>query len=44
MFIIGIVVMCSGMWSCVALIGQTTQEVRYKRKDDLVLKSRLLWL
>ncbi|RYO80668.1 hypothetical protein DL762_007533 [Monosporascus cannonballus] len=31
MFIVGTVMMCGGMWSCAALIGQTTQELRFKR-------------
>lgn len=43
MFITGTIFMCSGMWSCVALIGQTTQEVRYSRNERKP-KSRLLWL
>lgn len=33
------------MWSCAALIGQTTHEIRYKRQDqpDTWL-SQLMWL
>lgn len=51
-YITGTIVMCVGMWSCAALIGQTTQEVRYKRKriyDEAqgrlkTPKSRLIYL
>lgn len=43
MFITGTVVMCGGMWSCAALIGQTTKEVRYCRKKGTP-RSRLIWL
>ncbi|KAK0732028.1 hypothetical protein B0H67DRAFT_679539 [Lasiosphaeris hirsuta] len=38
MFITGTALMCGGMWSCAALIGQTTHEVRFRRtkkpRDD----------
>ena len=48
MFIAGTVLMCSGMWSCAALIGQTTFELRYKRVNHSGLadgeRPRLLWL
>jgi hypothetical protein len=30
MFIVDTIVMCAGMWSCAALIGQTTQELSYE--------------
>ncbi len=45
MFILGTVLMSAGMWSCAALIGQTTHEIRYKRQgqpDDWT--SELMWL
>lgn len=47
MFITGTVLMCSGMWSCAALIGQTTYEVRFRRTKnagDDARAPRLLWL
>lgn len=51
MFIAGTVLMCVGMWSCAALIGQTTHEVRFRRmenpQDDATKPAkppRLLWL
>lgn len=45
MFIVGTVVMCAGIWSCAALIGQTTHEVQYKcRAPSSTPESRLLWL
>ncbi|KAF5698866.1 pfs ankyrin repeats & 6-phosphofructo-2-kinase, partial [Fusarium mundagurra] len=45
MFIAGTVLMCGGMWSCAALIGQTTHELRYQRKRaSPAPQSRLLWL
>ncbi|KAH7136361.1 hypothetical protein EDB81DRAFT_725201, partial [Dactylonectria macrodidyma] len=44
MFIAGTVLMCGGMWSCAALIGQTTHELRYKREPEFADRSRLLWL
>ncbi|KAF0644307.1 hypothetical protein FPSE5266_03430 [Fusarium pseudograminearum] len=43
MFITGTIVMCGGMFSCAALIGQTTREVRYSREPGTP-RSRLLWL
>ncbi|KAK4251296.1 hypothetical protein C7999DRAFT_28026 [Corynascus novoguineensis] len=33
MYIVGTVLMCGGMWSCAALIGQTTHERYYERID-----------
>jgi ankyrin repeat protein len=52
MFIGGSVLMCFGIWACAALIGQTTQEVRYKRvlpgssgkSTNSDPTSRLIWL
>jgi hypothetical protein len=45
MFITGTVMLCVGMWSCAALIGQTTDEIRFKRVDPhSARRSRLLWL
>jgi len=48
MFITGTVLMCSGMWSCAALIGQTTHEVRFRRarkpRDHDAKPPRLVWL
>ncbi|KAK4168206.1 hypothetical protein QBC43DRAFT_296878 [Cladorrhinum sp. PSN259] len=48
MFIMGTILMCGGMWSCAALIGQTTREVRFRRtgkaRDDAAQLPRLLWL
>jgi len=45
MYITGTVMLCFGMWSCAALIGQTTDEIRFKRVDQQSAhRSRLLWL
>jgi len=46
MFIVGTVLLCGGMWSCAALIGQTTHEVRFRRAGPLASahQPRLLWL
>ncbi|KAF7553535.1 hypothetical protein G7Z17_g3546 [Cylindrodendrum hubeiense] len=46
MFISGTVVMCAGMWACAYLIGQTTREVRFRRrgKKPGAELSRLFWL
>ncbi|KAK2669046.1 hypothetical protein RAB80_014572 [Fusarium oxysporum f. sp. vasinfectum] len=44
MFIAGTVLMCSGMWGCAALIGQTTHEIHYTRQFDSKQTTRLLWL
>jgi hypothetical protein len=45
MYITGTVMLCFGMWSCAALIGQTTDEIRFKRTDrHSAHRSRLLWL
>ena len=46
MYITGTVLMCAGMWSCAALIGQTTYELRYERTDSLPpsKRTRLIWL
>lgn len=44
MFIAGTILMCGGMWSCAALIGETTHELRYKRKRESAEQSRLIWL
>ncbi|KAI9774161.1 MAG: hypothetical protein M1840_005254 [Geoglossum simile] len=46
MFIAGTVLMCGGMWSCAALIGQTTYELRYRRRKPRgsAKRPRLLWL
>ncbi|POR36793.1 Pfs, ankyrin repeats & 6-phosphofructo-2-kinase [Tolypocladium paradoxum] len=46
MFIAGTVLLCIGMWSCAALVGQATQEVTYKRRttSTSTQHSRLLWL
>lgn len=44
MFITGTVLMCSGMWACAALIGETTRELRYERKHEPKQKTRLIWL
>ena len=43
MFIVGTFLMCTGMWSCAALIGQSTYEVSYERSQS-PSSSRLLWL
>lgn len=42
MFVAGTVLMCFGMGSCAALIGQSTHESRYERTADA--RTRLLWL
>ncbi|KPM36355.1 hypothetical protein AK830_g10197 [Neonectria ditissima] len=46
MFIFGTVVMCAGMWACAYLIGQTTREVRFRRRGDkpAAQRPRLFWL
>jgi ankyrin repeat protein len=45
MYIAGTLLLCAGMWSCAALIGQSTDEIRFKRRDqDSLPRSRLLWL
>ncbi|KAK3300168.1 uncharacterized protein B0H64DRAFT_437346 [Chaetomium fimeti] len=45
MFITGTVLMCAGMWSCAALIGQTTHELHFRRtKRQGLERPRLLWL
>ncbi|KAF6808314.1 hypothetical protein CSOJ01_07637 [Colletotrichum sojae] len=45
MFIVGTTVMCSGLWACAALIGQTTVEKKYKRQTgDQTGSSQLIWL
>ncbi|SPO03464.1 uncharacterized protein DNG_06147 [Cephalotrichum gorgonifer] len=46
MYITGTVLMCTGMWSCAALIGQATQERRYKRESEPPKsgRSHLIWL
>ncbi|KAH6982589.1 ankyrin repeat-containing domain protein [Ilyonectria destructans] len=43
MFIAGTILMCGGMWSCAALIGQSTHELCYRRQASSPT-SRLLWL
>jgi hypothetical protein len=46
MFIVGTVLLCVGMWGCAFLIGQTTQEIRFQRKNDSTRshQPRLLWI
>ncbi|KAF2681481.1 hypothetical protein K458DRAFT_282784, partial [Lentithecium fluviatile CBS 122367] len=45
MYITGTLLLCGGMWSCAALIGQTTDEIRFKRRgQDSSQRSRILWL
>ncbi|RYP47067.1 hypothetical protein DL768_006794 [Monosporascus sp. mg162] len=45
MFITGTVLTCGGMWSCAALIGQTTHELRFRRKPQHPSqRPRLFWL
>ncbi|KAF2872568.1 hypothetical protein BDV95DRAFT_519432, partial [Massariosphaeria phaeospora] len=45
MYITGTLLLCGGMWSCAALIGQTTDEIRFKRNNqESSQRSRLLWL
>ena len=45
MYVSGTVMLCFGMWSCAALIGQTTDEIRFKRLNlASAHQSRLLWL
>lgn len=46
MYITGTVLLCFGMWCCAALIGQTTDEIRFERIDHRhsAHRSRLLWL
>ena len=44
MFIVGTIFMCGGMWSCAALIGQTTHELHYERRDPSRRDGRLIWL
>ncbi|RYP33853.1 hypothetical protein DL767_004583 [Monosporascus sp. MG133] len=45
MFIIGTVLLSTGMWSCAALIGQTTHEIRFERQGlQESWLSQLIWL
>lgn len=46
MFISGTIVMCAGMWACAYLIGQTTHEVRFRRRGKKPAGEcpRLFWL
>ncbi|KAH7140504.1 hypothetical protein B0J13DRAFT_557998 [Dactylonectria estremocensis] len=46
MFISGTVVMCAGMWACAYLIGQSTHEVRFRRRGKKPAGEcpRLFWL
>lgn len=45
MYIAGTLLLCTGMWSCAALIGQTTDEIRFRRRvHKSAPRSRLLWL
>lgn len=45
MFISGTVLLCIGMCSCAAIVGQATQEVTYKRRRTCSEQhSMLLWL
>lgn len=47
MYIIGTILLCGGMWSCAALIGQTTRELRFERVSAgqaAHCQSRLIWL
>ncbi|KAK5994001.1 Ankyrin repeat domain-containing protein 50 [Cladobotryum mycophilum] len=41
-FIAGTVALCFGMWSCAALIGQTTHELHYQRSQKS--SERLYWI
>ncbi|RYP44867.1 hypothetical protein DL768_008730 [Monosporascus sp. mg162] len=45
MFIIGTIMLSAGMWSCAALIGQTTHEIRFERQGPQESwLSQLVWL
>ncbi|RYP68546.1 hypothetical protein DL769_005498 [Monosporascus sp. CRB-8-3] len=45
MFIIGTILLSAGMWSCAALIGQTTHEIRFERQGPQESwLSQLIWL
>ncbi|RYO95741.1 hypothetical protein DL764_007610 [Monosporascus ibericus] len=45
MFIIGTILLSAGMWSCAALIGQTTHEIRFERQGlQESWLSQLIWL
>ncbi|KAK7408945.1 hypothetical protein QQX98_008889 [Neonectria punicea] len=46
MFIFGTIVLCAGMWACAFLIGQTTREVRFRRRGEkpTAQRPRLFWL
>ncbi|RYP89210.1 hypothetical protein DL770_004508 [Monosporascus sp. CRB-9-2] len=45
MFIIGTIMLSMGMWSCAALIGQTTHEIRFERQGPQESwLSQLIWL
>src|SRR5262249_31928118 len=41
---IGTIFMCSGMFWCAALIGESTEERLYRQKDDWKDRTRLFWL
>lgn len=44
MSITGTILMCGGMWSCAALIGETTDERRFIRPRESASNSHLYWL
>ncbi|KAK9443638.1 pfs, ankyrin repeats & 6-phosphofructo-2-kinase [Metarhizium brunneum] len=45
MFIAGSLLLSLGMWGCAVLIGQATQEVRFRRDEQAAgHKTRLIWL
>ncbi|KAF6780785.1 hypothetical protein CMUS01_16808, partial [Colletotrichum musicola] len=42
---VGTTIMCSGLWACAALIGQTTVERKFERQTgDETEASQLIWL
>ncbi|KAL2148633.1 hypothetical protein VTH82DRAFT_2187 [Thermothelomyces myriococcoides] len=45
MYIVGTVLMCGGMWGCAALIGQSTDEIYFRRNPrSKTPTTHLLWI
>ncbi|KAJ6438354.1 ankyrin repeat domain-containing protein 28 [Purpureocillium lavendulum] len=44
MFISGTLLLCLGMFSCAATVGQATSEVTYRRRKSMPSTTRLVWL
>ncbi|KJZ73149.1 hypothetical protein HIM_07533 [Hirsutella minnesotensis 3608] len=44
MYIAGTSLLCVGMCSCAALVGQATREITFKRRPGSEQRTRLMWL